>query len=420
MLLRRCFVLTFALLAATSAFAEPHFTVLFGQSCFLCHANPTGRAMRSLYGSQFFAPTYLPPKPVEFELLEKLKPQLSESVTIGADLRTIWVSQDIGADTAGQGAAGLENPMSTNRGTFAQMEGYLYFSLEPAENFMIMYSHGVADANGRFEAYGMARRLPLHGFIKAGQFQENYGFAFADHTAFVRTGLLQNWNGSYFASPTPPHYGVGAEAGISTHRIGITGSFTNAQTSIPIPFDVQKRWMLRGMVQRGINDWGLQGTLGGSYLHAPYKSVDNVRPASARYQAWGGFGGIGWQGLQGIFSSDSALGFGFLSTAILFEYDRKAWTPPGAPGPVTSSYSTTQINVMLYPGIWVNGMYDWLDNDDYIIGLEAERTSIGLQLFPLPWIDIQPRYRLYSPLDNTPPYNVGNYRHAEVQVHFMF
>jgi hypothetical protein len=29
-------------------------------------------------------------------------------------------------------------------------------------------------------------------------------------------------------------------------------------------------------------------------------------------------------------------------------------------------------------------------------------------------VDIQPRYRLYSPVDHS------NYRHAEVQVHFQF
>jgi hypothetical protein len=35
--------------AASSLRAEPHFSVLFGQSCYLCHAGATGRGMRALY-----------------------------------------------------------------------------------------------------------------------------------------------------------------------------------------------------------------------------------------------------------------------------------------------------------------------------------------------------------------------------------
>jgi len=163
----------------------------------------------------------------------------------------------------------------------------------------------------------------------------------------------------------------------------------------------------------------LQGAIGGSYLHAPFKGTDGFSQAQQRYAAWGGFGGIGWQGIQGFFG-EGKLGFGFLTTSILFEYDRKAWMPPGAPAPVTSSYSTTQASVMVYPGLWVNAAYDWMDNDNYTDGMEAERTSIGLQIIQLPWVDIQPRYRLYSPVDHTPPFNEGNYRHAELQVHFMF
>jgi hypothetical protein len=415
-MIRRLMLILFLIAWTGAAWAEPQFSVLFGQSCFLCHQNPTGRSERSLYGSQFFAPTYLPPKPVNFELLEKIKPQVSESVLIGADLRTIWMSQDIGPDSSG---SGLKDPINTNRGTMAQMEGYLYLTLQPTEKLQIFLSKGISEASGRFEAYGMGELLPFHGYAKVGQFQENYGWAFADHTAFVRTGLLEDWDGSYFASPLPPTYGVGAEVGVRPYRFDITGSFTNPQTITPVPFDTQKRWIVRGMVQQGINDWGLQGSLGGSYLDAPRKGADLVSQGQERYGAWGGFGGIGWQGLQGFFGKDR-LGFGFLSTALLFEYDRKAWTPPGRTAPLTSSYSTTQLNVMVYPGVWINGMYDWMDNNDYVTGLEAKRTSIGMQIFPLPWVDIQPRYRLYSPVSSSPPYNVGNYRFTELQVHFMF
>ena len=156
---RSAAMLFLVLTYAAAALALPQYTAIFGQDCVLCRANPTGRGMRSLYGSQFFAPTYLSAKPLSSDLLGRIKPNLSESVTIGADLRTIWLSETAIADTV---ETGLSAPVSTNTGTIAQMEGFLYFELQPFEKFAIHDSHGVADAGGRFEAYGIAEILLPH------------------------------------------------------------------------------------------------------------------------------------------------------------------------------------------------------------------------------------------------------------------
>ncbi len=399
------------------AYAEPHYTAMFGQSCFLCHTNPSGRGMRSLYGSQFFGPTYLPVKPVSFELLEKIKPQLSESVTIGADLRTIWLSENTQDKTT---EAGLSAPLSTNTGTISQMEGYLYLSLQPSDHFLIYYSQGVAQSSGRFEMYGMAEGLPLHSFLKAGQFQENYGWAFADHTSFVRTGLFGDYTGTEFTPPNPPHYGVGAEAGLRPWKFDITASFTGGQSNIPTARDSQKRWFARAQIQQGIGKLGLQFTGGGSYFHAPVKAADPEYPfifRRLRDEAWGGFAGIGWQGLEGKFGCTN--GFGFLAASLLFEYDRRAWTHPINinPGPVTSAYSTSQLSLQVQPGIWILGQYDWMDNGvPGIADPEAERSTLGLQIFPLPWVELSPRYRLYNLAGISP----RNKQQFEFQAHFFF
>ncbi len=370
--------------------------------------------MRSLYGSQFFSPTYLPIKPVKAELLERIKPQLSDAVTIGADLRTIWASENTQSDTT---AAGLSAPLSTNTGTIAQMQGTFYLSLQPADRFLLYYSQGIAQYSGRFEAYGLASVLPFSGFVKAGQFQENFGWVFADHTAYVRTGLFMNYMGMEGDQPRPPDYGVGAEIGVRPKYFDITASFTNAQTQIPFARDNQKRWFARAQVQQGIQDWGLQLAAGGSWFNAPAKAHDpeySFPFAANGYSGWGGFGGIGWDGLENYYKDRQ--GFGFLATALLFEYDRKAWTP-GATA-VTSAYSTTQLSVQAHPGIWLYGAYDWLDNGR-IPGLtdpESKRTTLGLQIFPLPWVEISPRYRL-----TTLSGNAGrNKEWAELQAHFQF
>jgi hypothetical protein len=419
------------LLVAISAQSEPHFSAITGQSCFLCHENPSGRGMRSLYGSQFFGPTYLPMQPVDEKVLEKLKPQLSESVTIGCDLRTIWMSENT-QDKNKQ--AGLSAPLATNTGTIAQMEGYVYFAFQPTEKFLIYYNQGIATFAGHFEAFGLANVLPLKGYIKAGQFQENYGWIFADHTSFVRTGLFADYTGQEGASPIAPHYALGAEIGFRPKRFDITASLTGEQTSTPVPRDSQKRWFVRAQFQQGIEKLALQFTAGGSWFLAPYKAADPeytfLSDESKRNEAWGGFAGIGWQGLQERMRCHG--GFGFLASSLLFEYDRRAWSPinprfgqPNEPlylSPVTSAYSTAQLSVMVQPGVWVLGQYDWMDNgynvslDPVNVNFAAHRTTLGFQIFPLPWVELSPRYRVQKLAGIA----ARDKESVELQAHFIF
>ena len=428
MMFRRL-ALFLTLCAVVPAQAEPQYSVIFGQTCFLCHANPTGRGMRSGYGSQFYAPTYLTHKPVSAETLERLKPQLSESVTIGADLRTIFMDESTPADSI---HAGLTGPYSTNTGTVAVMAASVYLGFEPSDEIELYYAQNLFNTS-RFEVFGLAKVLPLHGFVKVGKFQENYGWAFADHTAYVRTGLWSDYDGGtgLVNPPTPPGFGVGGQIGLRPKSFDISASFTdNADFAYPGPQDTQKRWFARLLTQQGIQSLGLQFSAGGSWFHSP--PVANAMPpyqriSATKQQAWGGFGGIGW---QGIAMHGYENGFGFLTTALAFEYDRKAWTPIGSvdhngnPVPVTSAYSTTQLSVMVHPGLWVIGAYDWLDNNQHsedpnnAFSSAAERKSFGLQIFPVPWIDIIPMYRVYVPSSSQG--HLRNIQHGELQVHFLF
>ncbi|MCC6475518.1 hypothetical protein IT157_00570 [bacterium] len=419
--------------------ARPQYSAIFGQSCFLCHVNPTGNGMRELYGSQFFAPQYLPVKSLSYDAINKIKPKLSENVTIGADLRTIFLATNTQSDST---STGLSAPLSHNTGTISQMEGNLYLELRPSEQFMIYYSQGVADASGRFEAYGLANLKGWKGWIKAGQFQENYGYRFADHTAYTRTGLWGGidsnqglYDGSAFSSPTPPHYGVGAEAGTRLGNADFSVSHTGAQSNIPMDRDTQKRWIARVFAQRKLPfAESFVISAGGSWLHASHKAVDpelGFPSARQTIQAWGGFGGISFTGIPNrMGTSDGASNFGWLATSLLFEYDRKAWTTPaawtgfGAPGfDITSAYSTTQLDVMVYQGVWLQAAYDWMDNaETSSIGGEAERTTVGLSVYALPWVEISPRYRLYSSA-GAPGSGIGqsrNKQQLEGQIHVFF
>lgn len=401
-------LLVFLVLAliSGSAQAEPHYTAIFGQGCHLCHVSTSGRSLRTLYGSQFFAPQFLPVKPLAFDKLEKIKPQISESVLIGCDLRTIFMTNN---DMPKQG---IDAPWSTNTGDASQMEGFLYLQFQPSDNFYAYMSRGVADGGGRNEIYGVVQGLPLKSFVKTGQFQENFGWAFSDHTSFVRTGLWEGYTGGLAYPPTPPRYGVGAEIGLRPSIFEFSGSFTSGQSYYPDGLDNQKRWTARVQAQKGISKAHLQFTLGGSVMHAP-EHADPFSPRT-KMRAWGGFGGIGWQGLEETMGCHG--GFGFLTSSLLIEHDRKAWVPNGVD--ITSDYVTAVLSTMVQPGVWITAQHDKMKNGDpFRNDAEANRTSIGLQLFPLTWVDIQPKYRLYQSSDRGPS---GGTHHVEVMTHFAF
>jgi len=368
--------------------------------------------MRSTYGSQYFTPRYLPKWVPNDSVMAKITPQLNPYILVGVDIRQIWMAED--APNPHQ-RSGFSEPFSSNTGTDAMMNGDLYLAFEPTDKVALRYTQDLRDML-RWEAYGIAYFLPFHGYVKAGQFQENYGWAFSDHSAFVRSGL---WGSTYFGNPTdqptPPYYGVGSEIGFSPNHLSISASFTDdANASIPGPADMQKRWVGRIQGQEGIQKLGLEFTGGVNGWYAPSFGGD-----STRQKWWGGFGGIGWQGIANACGCNK--GFGFLTTSALFEYDRKQWSPLNGSGmatPVTGAYSTSQLSVMVHPGVWLLGAYDWLDNTGKKDGNEAKRYSMGIQFFPWPWVDLTPMYRLYKP----PALGTGQrtVRHGEVQAHFLF
>jgi hypothetical protein len=236
--------------------------------------------------------------------------------------------------------------------------------------------------------------------------------------------LFGGYDGTAAGIPHPVTYGTGAEIGFRPAFLEATASYTNDASIVPNPRDSQKRWFARIQAQRGLNSLGLQFTAGASWMLAPYKPVDpeySFYSKLDRSETWGGFGGIGWQGLSDVAGCTS--GFGFLSTALLFEYDRRALTPRDLSTgqylpPTTAAYSTAQASVMVQQGIWLTAAYDWMDNG-YAVDhgkAEVERTTIGAQFFPLPWLEISPRYRLISPAGQA----LRNQRMGEVQAHFFF
>jgi len=171
-------VLAFVVCAESPAIALPRYAASYGQSCTLCHENPTGGGLRTLYATQYLIPEEIAargwPTAEESDYLAGHSPEISPNITIGADLRTLSYQQDGGVGS-----------------TFA-MQGDLYVNLQLSATTSAYVEQGLSSSG---EIFGLLRGLPLDGYLKAGRFIPDYGWRFADHQMFNRRYLMDS-NGS--------------------------------------------------------------------------------------------------------------------------------------------------------------------------------------------------------------------------------
>ena len=151
---------------AAPAGALPRYSARYGQSCLLCHDNPTGGGMRSAYAAEYLIPEELaaPISPGA-----RFSPGIGERVAVGADLRTLLYESDHGRD-----------------GVLA-MQADVYLSVHMDERTSVYVERG---NGGQGEAFATARVLPGGGYLKAGHFLPAYGWRFADHQLPARRYLF--------------------------------------------------------------------------------------------------------------------------------------------------------------------------------------------------------------------------------------
>jgi len=171
-------MLAAGLLEPAAALATPRYSAQYGQKCNLCHINPTGGGMRTLYASQYLVPTEMAMMTTPDDGLEGIRPDLSEAVTVGVDLRTLLYEGEDG------------------RGSVVPMQSDVYLHLQMNDSFAAAVEQG---RGGTQEVYGLAYVLPADGYLKAGSFTPAYGWRFADHQQASRKYLLEP-NGSDYPS----------------------------------------------------------------------------------------------------------------------------------------------------------------------------------------------------------------------------
>jgi len=344
------------LLLSLSGWAAPRYSVMYNQSCSLCHNDPSGGGQRSLYGAQFFAYTDLAMTPTPLEKLGAIQPMLNDQIQIGFDMRTMFYGQD-----------------KPSGNTFMQMQGDLYLNFQLNPKWAFYLDKGLYSG---FEIFGVGHILPANGYIKAGRFTPPYGLRLADHKALIRTklGFAETWEET------------GMEIGFHPQQFTFALAATNGTTSFQ-DADEGKAATARADVRFSISDVRLW--IGASGRYNETTSAGDVQVDVVT----GGFGGIVYGPLQ-----------------IMGEVDYRNTDT------IKQLASFAEVALQLRRGVLFKIEHDfWDSNIDEKSGAENMYLG-GFEIVPTGFLQIIPNVRFHD----LEPGSDDDYYEGEVQFHLFF
>lgn len=328
--------LALAIIAAPAA-AEPYLALRTGLKCSACHTNLTGGGNRSMYGA-IYAQTQLPMKPGTV-----VSKAVTDFLQIGWDLRVE--------------ASGTFKE-STPRTSVGLDVAQVYAAAELLDQRLVFYidqTVGPERAVAR-EAFGMVKRLPAAGYVKAGKFLLPYGLRLQDDNEYVRerTG---------FSYQTPDQ---GVELGLEPGPLAIAVALTN------------------GSAGAAENDDGKQVTSSAAVVFRRFRlgaSASLNDQTGTRREVVGGFGGV-------------SVG----PVVLLGELDYVRDKP--ATGDTTRQLvAYGEADWLVVRGLNAKVTYGWLDPDMDVPENERIRARFGLEFFPVPFLRFAGFYTL---LDDIP------------------
>jgi hypothetical protein len=337
-------VLIAVLLLSPAATATPRLAAEYGQDCHLCHVNPTGGGLRNSFVSQYIGPSELTMRPLPaHEKTRWPSTRITDQITIGTDLRMLYV----GHDAVATGSGSLDN-------TFFQMQGDIYLAFEPDPEFVIYLDKGLRDG---FEVFVLARVLPYHGYLKAGQFVPDIGWRWDDHTRYTREKLGLDFPGATDA---------GIEIGLRPNRTVISAGLFNGTRGGLFDNNSQKAAVLR--VLRRLSVGKLQLAAGGT--------ARLNRFPGGRERLWGLLGQANWGPV-------SYLGdFYWQRTEIIGNHRVRAWL------------FSQEIDWRVYRGADLFVGFDFLDPDlDFASGSQTQWT-FGGRFYLRHFLKLEPVFRV--------------------------
>jgi hypothetical protein len=329
-----------AALASSPAQALPRYSARYQQNCSLCHISPTGGGMRSLYASQYLVPQEMAWSTPGDDLLELIDPQVSKSITLGADFRLLHLYSD----------------EEVNTRNFFEMQGDLYVSFQMSPRLALYYDRGISES---YELFALAHLLPWDGYVKAGRFIPAYGWRLEDHTSFVRSEL------GFFP---PAHTDAGVELGIYPRRLAVQLSLLNGNRGGTLDDDDRLAVALRALYRFSVGGVGLAA--GASGLHNPREDGDHDS---------GGF-------------------FGYLSYGRLTWVGEIDWNrfEPDDGGHTTALVTSHEVAFQLRRGLELKGTYDFYDPDHNLQTGARNRYGGGVYLMPNPFLALEALVRGYD------------------------
>jgi hypothetical protein len=333
--------------------------------------------MRSLYASQFIVPTEMSLRSFTEEQVQRIHPDVSPSVQLGVDLRTMWAYADDD-----------ERPERN----FFQMQGDVYTTFTVDDRFSANLGVSANSAQGQeasVEVYALAWVLPWSGYVKAGRFTPVFGWRFEDHNRFTRTEL-------WFDEPYNTDAGI--EIGIYPKHVAVWASVMNGEPGTNTLWDSNREPAFAGgaLLQFRVSEVGIGiGGSGWRNVKEPV-GVDNGRRTAA-----GPFGYLAWGPLS-----------------YLWEVDASRLTIPNESS-VTLLVTSHELGWQMRPGVDVVGTYDYVDPNIDLKSGARFRYGLGVECMPVPFVQLQAAVNYH---DNKPGTNVAeeDFTRAEVQLHLFY
>jgi hypothetical protein len=341
--------------------ALPKFATRQGAKCQSCHINPTGKGMRSTFGSTYGREELTMTTYKEETDIEEFSPMLNDFFTVGMDYRTLFYYRE-------------QNSTSS----FFQMQGDLYLDLRLNKKFRIYLDKGLYSG---FEAFGLAKVLPLEGYIKIGNFIPSYGLKMDDHNLMIRSGPFfpLNTDATYLARG----YATGLNFGQGSEDTGLEFGFSPGILSLQVS-------VMNG--RKG----GLAGTAGSKNKAVVARGDVNISTDLVNFSVGGSFYNLPNSATPG--KTRLMGGFGVVSLAnnltLLGEFDRMTSYNTALKQEVNGTILYTEANYMIVNGVDLKLGYEFYDpNLDQKDG-SITRFTIGAELFPLTGVEVRPLYRI--------------------------
>ncbi len=337
--------------------ALPKYASRTGFKCQACHVNPTGKGMRNEFGSTYGRDDITLPTYKDLTDYDDMTTRLGPNLSFGGDYRSMFYS---------------ETQNHTN--TFFQMQAAFYVDLRLNKRFQV---YADKDFLGDAEIFGLARVLPLDGYLKIGRFIPAYGTKVDDHNYFIRGGPYNP--GVQFAGQFPPGYptglrfgelseDTGLELGIAPSIFTLSAGIFDGQPGVTLPTTGTKN---KSVALRGDARFRLAGinwNFGGSYYDSP--------STTDRKTFYGAFGAMTL----------------FENVTLTSELDYVEHQPSVAPTTVGLIW-WHELNWMVTQGIDLKVAYESYDPDKDLQNGVFSQVTVGAELFVLSGVEVRPLYR---------------------------